>query len=103
MQKIKKGDNVVVIAGKDKGKKGEVLKCFPQIDKAIVKGVNLVRKAIKKSKEHPNGGFVEIEKPIHVSNLMLFCPKCGKGVRVGIALDKDKKVRVCKKCGNKFE
>ncbi len=103
MQKIKKGDTVVVIAGKDKGKKGEVLRSFPKTDKLIVKGVALVKKSVKKTKENPNGGYIEIEKPIHKSNVMLFCPKCGRGVRVGISLEKDKKIRICKKCGNKFE
>ncbi|MGC8764629.1 MAG: 50S ribosomal protein L24 [Brevinematia bacterium] len=103
MQKIRKGDNVVVIAGRDKGKKGEVLHTFPLANKAIVKGINIVKKSVKKSKEHPQGGFAEVETPIHISNLMLFCPKCGKGVRTGVLISGNSKVRVCKKCGYKFE
>ncbi len=103
MQKIKKGDQVIVIAGKDKGKKGEVLVSFPSINKAVVKGINIVKKTVKKSKQHQQGGFVEVEAPIHISNLMLFCPKCGRGVRTRVLLGDNLKVRVCKKCGNKFE
>ncbi len=102
MNRIRKGDQVVVIAGKDKNKKGEVL----QITRKgiLVKGVNLIKKSVKKSNDHPSGGFVELEAPIHASNLMLFCPKCGKGVRVGfILLENGEKSRVCKKCQHKFE
>jgi len=103
MQRIRKGDTVIVISGKDKGKKGEVLVSYPSRMKAIVKGINLVKKSIKKSKEHPQGGFVERENLIHMSKLMLFCPKCGKGVKVGFIMDGDVKKRVCKKCGYKFD
>jgi len=103
MLKIKKGDQVVVISGRDKGKKGEVIKNFKLLGKVVVKGINVVKKTIKKSKENPHGGFIEVETPIHVSNLMLFCPKCGKGTRVGVSIEKKSKFRICKKCGNKFE
>jgi len=102
MNKIRKGDQVVVIAGRDKGKKGEILQVTRK--GVLVKGVSLVKKSIKKSKEHPSGGFAELEAPIHGSNLMLFCPKCGRGVRVGFAiLENGEKVRVCKRCKHKFE
>lgn len=104
MEKIKKGDQVIVIAGRDKGKKGEVIKVASKKGSLIVKGVNLVKKAVKKSKEKPAGGIIELEALLHGSNAMLLCPKCGKGVRVKIDVLKDgKKIRVCKKCGHKFE
>lgn len=103
MQRVKKGDNVIVIAGKDKGKKGEVLVSFPREQRVVVKGINLVKKSVKKTKEHPQGGFVEIEAPIHVSNVMPFCPKCSKGVRIGYVIQDGVKKRVCKKCGHKFD
>jgi large subunit ribosomal protein L24 len=103
MERIKKGDQVIVIAGKDKSKKGEIIR----VDKnkgLIVKGINIVKKSVKKSKEKPSGGFIEIEAPIHVSNAMLFCAKCGKGIRAALQIQQngDKK-RLCKKCGHKFE
>lgn len=101
--KIRKGDTVVVIAGRDKGKKSEVIRVDHKAEKAIVKGIHLVKKAIRRSQEHPSGGFVEVETFIHASNLMLFCPKCNKGRRVQIVIEKDKKYRACKKCGYKFE
>lgn len=101
--KIRKGDTVVVIAGRDKGKKSEVVRVDRKKEKAIVKGINLVKKAVRRSQEHPSGGFVEIEAFIHASNLMLFCPKCNKGVRVKMVIEKDTKYRACKKCGYKFE
>ncbi|OHD56055.1 MAG: 50S ribosomal protein L24 [Spirochaetes bacterium GWF1_51_8] len=87
--KIKKGDTVIVIAGSNKGKKGEVVRAIPSQDKLVVKGVNYVKKTIKKSKENPKGGFIEKELPIHISNVMLFCPKNNKGVRVGYVIDKN--------------
>ncbi len=103
MEKIRKGDQVVVLSGRDKGKKGEVI----QVNKkgAMVKGVFLVKKSVKKDpKKHPAGGFIEIEAPVNPSNLMVFCPKCGKAVRVGFKVEKDGvKSRVCKKCQHKFE
>lgn len=86
--KIKKGDTVVVIAGNDKGKKGEVLRVDPDKSVCFVKGVKLVKKTMKKSKENPNGSIIEVEAPIHISNVMLFCPKNNKGVRVGYIFDK---------------
>lgn len=104
MERLRKGDQVVVIAGKDKGKKGEIIQSLSSSDKLLVKGLNLVKKSVKKSKEKPNGGFVEVEAPIHASNAMLVCPKCGKGVRVGVKIGKNgEKVRICKKCDHKFE
>ncbi len=103
MEKIRKGDQVVVLSGRDKGKKGEVIQVSPK--GAMVKGINLVKKSVKKDpKKHPAGGFIEVEAPLRPSTLMVFCPMCGKAVRVGfLAGEKGKKVRVCKKCQHKFE
>jgi len=104
MEKIRKGDSVVVIAGSDEGKKGEVIQVLKAKNSVIVKGIKMVKKSVKKSKERPTGGFTEIEAPINGSNVMIFCSKCNKGVRVGIKVsDKGEKIRVCKKCDHKFE
>lgn len=104
MQKIRKKDQVIVIAGRDKGKKGEVVTSLLNEDTLVVKGVNLVKKSVKKSKENPSGGYVEVESSINKSNVLLFCPKCNKGVRVNVVVtDKGEKTRTCKKCNHKFE
>lgn len=104
MERIKKGDQVLVIAGKDKGKKGEIVKVVKEGKGIVVKGINLVKKSVKKSKENPSGGYIEIESSVHESNIMLYCSKCNTGVRVGFISDeKNGKKRTCKKCGHKFE
>ena len=97
--RIKKGDTVVVIAGKDKGKKGEVIKAMPKEDRVIVEGINIQTKHQKQTKT----AAAEIkhqEGPIHVSNVMLYDEKAKAGTRVGYKMDGDKKVRVAKKSGN---
>ena len=96
--KLKKEDTVEVIAGKDKGKRGKILKIARDADRVVVEGVNLVKKAKKKRKQNDRGGIVEIEAALHASNLMIVCKKCGP-TRIGYKMDGDKKVRVCKKCG----
>jgi len=98
--KIKKGDHVVVIAGKDKGSKGEVLKVFPKEARVVVKGVRLVKRHVRPSQADPEGGIKQFEAPIHVSNVAHLDPKEGKPTRVGFKTLKDgKKVRVAKKSG----
>ena len=100
---VKKGDKVVVLSGKDKGKEGEVLVAKPAEGKVVVEGVAVVKKAQRPTPQNQQGGFVEKEAAIDVSNVMLVCPKCGKPTRVGHDVDdKGNKVRVCKKCGEKF-
>ena len=96
--KLKKEDTVEVIAGKDKGKRGRVLKILRDKDRILVEGVNMVKKAKKKRKQSDRGGIVEIEAALHSSNLMIICKKCGP-TRIGYKLDGDKKLRICKKCG----
>ena len=96
--KLKKEDTVQVIACKDKGKRGRILKIDRARDRVIVEGVNIVKKAMKKRKQQDRGGIKEIEAAIHSSNLMIVCKKCGP-VRIGYKIEGDKKVRVCRKCG----
>ena len=99
--KIHKDDNVEVLAGKDKGKRGTVVRVFEKNGKVrvIVSGVNLVKKAIKRRSQQEAGGIAEIEAPLDISNVGLVCKKCGRPVKVGYKLDGDKKIRVCRKCG----
>lgn len=87
--KIKKNDEVIVISGSDKGRRGKVLRVFPAKERVLVQGVNLIKKTVKKNQEYPNGTILEKEAPIHVSNVMLFCPKVNKGVRVEIFVDSE--------------
>ena len=97
---IKKGDEVIVLAGDDKGRKGKVLKVLVTKQRALVEGVNMVSKSMKPSAKNPQGGIVKQEAPIHVSNLSLIDPKSGKATRIGIKITGDgKKVRVAKKSG----
>ena len=96
---IKKGDIVAVISGKEKGKKGKVLLVSSVKGRAIVEALNMMTRHERPSQRNPQGGMVEKESPIQVSNLMLVCPKCGKPTRVGRKiLENGEKVRVCKKC-----
>ena len=97
--KIKKNDNVEVLAGKDKGKRGSVVRIIPKKDRVIVSGVNIVKKAMKRRSQQDQGGIVEIEAPLHISNVGVVCKKCGRPVKIGYKIDGDKKVRVCRKCG----
>lgn len=96
---VKKGDTVVVIAGKDKGKKGKVLQVLPKKNKVIVEGVNMVIKHQKPNPQLQQGGRIEQEAAIHASNVMLWDKKANQGVRVGYKLENGKKVRVSKKTG----
>jgi large subunit ribosomal protein L24 len=99
MQKIRKGDRVVVLSGRDKGKKGEVFQVMPKDGKALVRGVNLVRKHQRQTPQQ-EGGIVSKEAPIHLSNLALQDPKDGNPTRVGFAILPDgRKVRVAKRSG----
>lgn len=98
--KIKKGDHVIVLAGRDKGKHGEVIEMRPKESRAIVRGVNVVRRHTKQSAQNPDGGILSKEAPIHVSNLAVEDPKDGKPTRVGFkVLEDGKKVRVSKRSG----
>ncbi|MGM0410750.1 MAG: 50S ribosomal protein L24 [Bacillota bacterium] len=97
--RIKKGDQVEVISGKDRGKRGEVLKVIPDDDRVVVEDVNIVHRHQRPTQDMPQGGIIENEAPIHISNVQLVCPHCDKKTRFGVdVLDNGKKVRVCKKC-----
>ena len=97
--KIKKGDTVQVLSGNDKGKKGEVLEIIPKDSKVVVKGVNVRKKHSKPRKQGEEGGIISIECAIDSSKVNVVCSKCGKSARIGYKTEKDKKVRICKKCG----
>ncbi|MBI5212947.1 MAG: 50S ribosomal protein L24 [Nitrospirae bacterium] len=97
--RIKKGDTAVVLSGRNKGKSGRVLSVLPSKGKVIIQGLNVVKKHMKPSKKYTQGGIIEKEAPIHVSNVMLVCPKCSKPTRIAAAvIDDGKKLRTCKKC-----
>ena len=101
--KLRKGDTVQVLSGNDKGKRGEVLQVLPKVEKVVVKGVNVRKKHVKPRKQGEEGGIIPVECPIHSSKLGVVCPKCDKPVKVGIQIEKEEKIRVCKKCGAKLK
>ena len=96
---IKKDDLVVVLSGKDKGKKGKVLGTVPSERKVVVEGCNMVTCHIKPRRQGEDGGIMKREAAIYASKVQVVCPKCNKGTRVAMAIKGDKKVRVCKHCG----
>ena len=108
---VKKGDTVVVISGKDKGKQGKILVAMPAHERVIVANANIVVRHTKPRRQGEQGGRIEKEGPIHVSNVKLVCPKCGKPTRVGheireveiSGVKKQKSVRICKKCGKAID
>ena len=101
--KLRKGDTVKVLSGNDKGKTGEVLEVIPKTQKIIVKGVNIRKKHVKPRKPGEEGGIIPSEYSIHSSKVAVVCPKCGKATRIGYTVEKEEKVRVCKKCGAKIK
>lgn len=98
--KIKKGDNVIVIAGKDKGKSGKVLRALPKENKVIVEGVHIVKRHERANRKRQHGQIVDKTLPVHVSNVALTDPKTGKPTRIGISKENGKRVRVAKKSGS---
>lgn len=97
--KIRKGDNVQIISGKDRGKTGIVEKVFASENKVLISGINIVKKHVKKRSEREPGGIIEKAMPIDASNVMLLCPKCGLRTRIEYKGTGKGKTRVCKKCG----
>ncbi len=97
--KIRRNDTVEIIAGKEKGKRGSVVRILRKKDAVVVQGVNMVKKTVRRKSQQDQGGIIDIEAPVHISNVMIVCKKCGK-TRVGYKIDADKKVRVCRKCGD---
>ena len=97
--KIKKDDQVLIIAGKDKGRKGKVLEAFPKGNKLIVEGISMRKKHIKPKKSGEKGQIVHLPGSIDVSNVKLICKNCGKAARIEYKIEGKKKYRICKKCG----
>lgn len=100
---IRKGDRVRVIAGKDKGKEGKVLRSFPQKERVVVENVHMIKKHTRPSQKNPQGGIVEMEGTIHVSSVMLVCPNCSQPTRVGRRREEGTRIRVCKACGKDID
>ncbi|WP_240377801.1 50S ribosomal protein L24 [Bacillus piscicola] len=100
---VKTGDKVKVITGKDKGKEGVILRAYPSQQRVLVEGVNIVKKHAKPSQENPQGGILNIEAPVHVSNVMPLDPKSGEPTRVGFKVENGKKVRIAKKSGEPLD
>jgi len=97
--KIRKNDTVVIIAGKDRGKRGKVRRALPKEDKVIVEGLNMIKRHSRARRAARQAGIIELEAPIHISNVMLLCNKCGKPARVGFHfLEDGKKARICRSC-----
>ena len=96
---IKKGDTVVVLSGKDKGKQGKVLGTVPGSLKVVVEGINMVTCHVKPRRQGEEGGIVKREAAIYASKVQVVCPKCDKGTRVAYKIVGGKKIRICKKCG----
>ena len=99
---IRRDDTVIVLSGDDKGVKGKVIAVSPKENKVIVEKVNMIHKHVKPRKQGEVGGIIDAEGAIYASKVALYCAKCGKGVRVKMTMDGDKKVRVCAKCGAKL-
>ena len=96
---VKKGDTVVVLSGKDKGKQGKVIQAMPKKDKVVVEGVNKVKRHTKPNQKAPQGGIITKEAPMHACKVMLICPACSKATRIAKKEVNGKMVRACKKCG----
>ena len=99
---VKKDDTVIVISGDDKNKKGKVVSVSPKERKVIVSGLNIVKKHVKPRKQGEEGGILSVEAAMYADKVMLFCPKCNKGVRIKHKIVDGKKVRICSKCGEEI-
>ncbi|HEX9722131.1 MAG TPA: 50S ribosomal protein L24 [Candidatus Paceibacterota bacterium] len=97
--KIKKGDNILVIAGKDRGRKGKVIRALPQDAKIVVEGIHMQKKHVRAKKAGEKGQIIEMPLPVNVSSVKIVCGKCQKATRVGYRASDGKKSRICKKCG----
>lgn len=100
---IKKNDTVMVIAGKESGKTGRVFRVMPDAAKVLIEKLNLIKRHTRPSVVNREGGIIEREAPMHISNVMVVCPKCNKPTRVSHSFEGEKKVRVCKKCGSPID
>jgi len=100
--KVKKGDLVLITAGKDKGRTGKITKSFPKELKILVEGINMKKKHVRPKKEGEKGQVVDIPAALDISNVKVICSKCGKATRVGYTVEKDIKKRICKKCNQEI-
>jgi large subunit ribosomal protein L24 len=96
---VKKGDTVIVLSGKDKGKQGKVLGTVPSEAKVVVEGINMVTCHVKPRKQGEQGGIIKKEAPLDASKVQVVCPKCGKGTRIAHKIENGQSIRVCKHCG----
>lgn len=101
--KIKKSDNVVIISGIDRGRRGKVLHVDTRRGRVIVEGINKKKKLMRATQDNPKGGIINLEYPISISNVAYFCEKCKRGVMIGIRIKDEKKVRICKKCDRSID
>lgn len=97
--KVKKGDNVIMLSGKDKGKKGKILDVLASTEKVRVEGLNKVKRHLRPRQQNQKGQILAIERAVSVSSVALVCKSCGKATRIGYKIEGDNKTRVCKKCG----
>jgi len=98
--KLKKGDNVIIRAGKDRRREGKILRVFPRGNKVVVEGINLLKRRIRPKKAGEKGQVVVVAYPLAAAKVMIKCVRCGRGVRVGYRLEGLKKLRICRKCGS---
>jgi large subunit ribosomal protein L24 len=98
--KIKKGDKVKVIYGKDEGKEGVVERAYRKQNTIIIPGINVYKRHIRKSEKMPKGGIVDVPRPLDIAKVMVICPKCKKAVRIGWNIEGNKKLRICKRCAS---
>lgn len=97
--KLKRGDNIIMLSGKDRGKKGKVISVAPSLNKVVVEGLNLIKKHVRARKQGQKGQIISKERAVSVSSVALVCKSCGKPTRVGYRLENNTKTRICKKCG----
>ena len=100
--KLKKGDKVKIISGKDKGREGIIEKIYLKNNKVLIPNINIYKRHIKKNEKMSQGGIIEVPRPLVTAKLMLICPKCNKQTRIKIEKEKGKKFRVCKKCNSRI-
>jgi large subunit ribosomal protein L24 len=98
MNKIKKNDEVVLLSGKDKDKRGKITRILPNSQKVVVGGMNLYKRHLKRKSEKEQSQIITIEKPLNMAKVMVVCPHCNRPTRVGFSVENEKKIRVCKKC-----
>jgi len=102
--KVARNDIVQALSGRDRGKKGKVLRVIVKKDMVLVEGVNFCKKAMRRTQQNQQGGIIDIERPLHISSVGVVCPKCNKPVKVGMKKIKDRgKLRICRKCGEVLE